>query len=111
MRLISELLSRPSKGRDDSGLEPRGLDEKTVFFLFNRVVEEQYGKRGRSIIHPSRYIEQILTVRVASPLWANELVIERARICRALNEALGGEVIRDIRVLHGLYPDEPGKRT
>ncbi|TXG77163.1 DUF721 domain-containing protein [Candidatus Dojkabacteria bacterium] len=81
------------------------MDEKTIFFLFERIVGEYYGQRGRKVIHPMKYQEKILTVKVASPLWANELLIQEQALCERLNQEVGREVLQGVRVLHGLSAD------
>lgn len=105
MKSLSSLLIQ----HDNNALEKEELekviDEKTIFFLFNKIIEEQYGKRGRTVIFPAKYQEKILLVRVASPLWAQELITERGGICRSLNKSLGEEVLVDLQIVHGLTGD------
>ncbi len=82
------------------------LDTKTIFFLFDRIVREYYGKRGGGVIHPSRYENKVLFIKVASPLWANELLIQEGELCRKLNQEIGGEAVVGIHILHGLHADD-----
>lgn len=106
MRVLKDLLSQPTTQPKVPTLPKGEVDEKTIFFLFNRIIEEQYGKRGRSIIHPSRYQERVLTLRVMSPLWANELVLQETVLRKRLNKALDEEIVQMIRIVHGLAAEE-----
>lgn len=82
------------------------LDAKTVFFLFGRIVREYYGKRGGGVMHPSRYENRVLYIKVASPLWANELLIQEKNLCERLNQEIGEEAIMEIQIIHGLHADD-----
>lgn len=107
MKQLSSLLSIHNK--ESSSSKPKQLavlDEKTVFFLFSKIVDEQYGKRGRRVIFPSKYDQKILLVKVASPLWAQELIMERFTLCNLINQAIGEEILLDIRVIHGLSSEQ-----
>lgn len=106
MRVLRDLLSQPTAQSKVPTLPKGEVDEKTIFFLFNRIIEEQYGKRGCSVIHPSRYQDRVLSLKVASPLWANELSVQELVLRKRLNEALDEEVVQAIRVSHGLAAEE-----
>lgn len=105
MKSLSSLLIQHDNNASEKEESKKVIDEKTVFFLFNKIIEEQYGKRGRIVIFPAKYQEKILLVRVASPLWAQELITERGGICNSLNKSLGEEVLVDLRIVHGLTGD------
>lgn len=104
MRHLFQVKKKENNQESSLGLAPQNevIDEKTIFFLFERIVGDYYGQRGRKVIHPVKYQAMILTVKVASPLWANELLIQEQELCRRLNEAVGGEVLQGVKVLHGL---------
>lgn len=85
--------------------DPSPLDAKTVFFLFERIIRDYYGQRGGGVIHPSHFDQGVLFITVASPLWANELLIQERVLCERLNAALGSEVVRALKVEHGLSSD------
>lgn len=100
MRNLSELLSKKTK-RYQEVPETKILDEKTLFFLFVKILGEEYGQRGRNMIFPEQFIDGVLRVRVASPLWANELMLQKALLCERLNHAFGSKVLEDIEIRHG----------
>lgn len=82
------------------------LDAKTIFFLFSRIVREFYGKCGGGVIHPAQYEKGVLSIKVASPLWANELLIQEKELCRRINQEVGSDAVLELRILHGLHADE-----
>lgn len=79
---------------------PRDIDEKTLFFLFQKIVQAEYGERGGSSIQPVFFREGVLGVRTKSPLWANELWLMKSSLCEKLNQEIGTETIRDLKLLH-----------
>ena len=98
MRSMRELLTRV--GGENKGAPDVGVDDKTIFFLFGKVVEEQYGVRGKKVVKPVRFEGDTLIVQVASPLWANELLIQKQVLCGRVNTLLGKEVLTEIFVRH-----------
>lgn len=62
-------------------------------------------------MHPSRYENKVLFIKVASPLWANELLIQEKELCRRLNQEIGSEAIVEIQIVHGLYGDDEPKKV
>jgi hypothetical protein len=72
-------------------------DEKTVFFLAERVVAELYGVRGRENISPRFWKVGKLFLSCANPLWANELWVNRDVFRGKINQELGYEGVSDIR--------------
>lgn len=70
------------------------------------MVREYYGRRGSQAIHPMRYEGGVLFIRVASPLWANELLMHAENLCERLNQEMEEDVLSEIRVLHGRHGDE-----
>lgn len=92
MRSLKEHLVQESRARK------RVIDEKTIFFLFEKEIKIRYGERGHQMIFPFSFRGQILGIKTKSPLWANELWLEREDIVRALNVALGDEVVKSFKL-------------
>lgn len=100
MRSLRELL--PLEKHSSKGVQTqRAVDEKTVFFLFDQIVEQEYGKRGRAGIFPAQYEDTRLTVKTKSPLWANELFIQQATLIDRLNASIGQEIVTELKIIHG----------
>jgi hypothetical protein len=53
--------------------QKRELDDKTVFFAFEKVVASWYGFKGRENIFPEDWKDGTLSIRVRSSLWLNEV--------------------------------------
>lgn len=101
MRALKVLLQKTERGEKDSpGVKK--LDEKTIFFLFEKIVLDYYGRRGKLVIYPVAFKEHTMTLKVASPLWAQELMIQKEELCERLNREVGEDILRDIRVIHGM---------
>lgn len=81
------------------------IDEKTVFFIFHKIIDEQYGQRGKMVIFPVKFDGKVLVLRVASPLWAQEILIQRSVLCERVNRAFEQEVLLDLKISHGLSGD------
>lgn len=73
-------------------------DEKTVCYVFGKVIAREYGQRGATQIVPRRVIGSTLYVAVVSALWAQEVWDRRQALVAAVNERCGDGRIRTIRV-------------
>lgn len=71
-------------------------DEKTVFFLAEKVVSELYGVRGRENVSPRYWKSGKLFLSCRNPLWANELWITRDTLRDRINRELGHEGVKEI---------------
>ncbi|MEP7162218.1 MAG: DciA family protein [Candidatus Moraniibacteriota bacterium] len=76
------------------------LDEKTVFYLFQKIVRAEYGERGATVIESVYLREGILGLRAANPLWANELWLQRGSLLTRLNKEIGEEIVKDLKIFH-----------
>ncbi len=92
MRSFKEYLAREPEKRK------RVVDEKTLFFLFQKEIKNRYGERGLQMILPLSFHGQTLGVKTKSPLWANELWLEREAILHSLNTSLGDEVVKSLKL-------------
>lgn len=92
MRSFKEYLAKTSsKGS-------RVIDEKTIFFLFRKEVQNRYGERGVEMIQPFLFREQMIGIKTTSPLWANEVWLARNELIEAVNKAVGEEVVKSIKL-------------
>ncbi|MDQ5902184.1 MAG: hypothetical protein QG606_400 [Patescibacteria group bacterium] len=81
--------------------EERKLDDKTVFFAFEKIIGEWYGFKGRENIFPEEWVEGTLLIRVRSSLWLNELLLEKEKLQQTVNVFLGGEPVKRITFRRG----------
>ena len=81
--------------------QKKELDDKTVFFAFERIITDWYGSRGKENIYPEQWKEGILVVRVRSSLWLTELIMHKEGITAAVNAFLGSAYIERIDLKRG----------
>lgn len=75
------------------------IDEKTVFFLAHKIIEEAYGKKGVASVAP-RYLKGgTLFLSGKSSLWVEEMKSFRSELLRRLADA-GAGTITEIKVSH-----------
>ncbi|MFZ1654463.1 MAG: hypothetical protein WBO92_04995 [Candidatus Moraniibacteriota bacterium] len=93
---------RPLKeyiGKRSGGAPKALLDDKTVFFLFRKIIQEEYGTRGVAELEPVAFSEGILSVKSNNPLYSSELWIRRETILGRMNAALEQDVIQELRLV------------
>ena len=73
------------------------LDEKTIFHVVQKVINEEYGIRGKTNLKPDFYKNGKLFIQSESSVWKNELWINRTEIIFKLNKYLGSEEIKEIK--------------
>lgn len=78
---------------------PKGLDTKTIFFLFEKIIAREYGKRGRTAIELVYFKEGRLGIRTVNPLWANELWLTQSGLVAKLNEEIGESLVTELKLL------------
>lgn len=74
------------------------LDGKTVFYIFSKVIQEEFGKRGAANLQPDFYKNGKIFVKTKSSNWANELWLNRGKIIREINKELGLEEVKEIKL-------------
>jgi len=96
MKKIGDIFASAEKKRKMRSVI-KGIDEKTILFLAEKIVLSQYGVRGRENIIPKAFKEKKLYFLCRSSLWMNELWINRDVIIRKMNQELGDGFISDIK--------------
>jgi hypothetical protein len=74
------------------------LDDQTVFYIFRKIVSQEYGARGEQYIEPRYYKNKKLFVAVKNSLWMSELQLSRDHFIRLMNQELGEGAISEIKV-------------
>lgn len=100
MKSLGKFLA--SKYRQDA--EPRkgkikAIDQKTVFFLAEKIIEEEYGKRGAASLAPRYFKDGKLHISGKSSLWVEEIKNFREEFLRRLAES-GADTVKEIKVSH-----------
>lgn len=78
--------------------ELKEIDEKTIFSVFNKVIQSEYGVRGQDNIEARFYKEKRLFVGFRSSLWASEIWLNRKNLLEKTNSMLGLDAVQEIKV-------------
>ncbi len=89
-KILSQKRQQPSAQRE--------IDEQTIFYIAKQVILEEYGKRGGENITPTFYKDKKLFFRPKSSLWASEVLLERTHLCKQINQIIGAEVVKEIKI-------------
>ncbi len=73
------------------------LDDKTVFFLFKKIIKEEFGSVGLEKLVPDYFANGILHVKSTSSNWSSELWTEKTKIIKKINQEIGSKEIKDIK--------------
>jgi hypothetical protein len=73
------------------------LDEKTIFYVFKKIIEEEYGKKGLVNFIPAAYISKKIIIKCPSSSWKNELWLNKKEILKRANREMGSEEIVDLK--------------
>jgi hypothetical protein len=74
------------------------LDDKTVFFVFKKVIEAEFGQLGKTKFTPDYFARKILFVKAQNSAWSAELWTNKARIMKKINEEIGEEAVENIKM-------------
>ena len=69
------------------------IAEYDAVLQWDSIVGEHIARAASAV----KIVKGVLFVKVQSSTWRNELVLRKQEIVGALNTALGGEVVKDIR--------------
>lgn len=100
MKSLAKFLT--SKYRQDAAPRKgkiKAVDEKTIFFLAAKILEEEYGKKGVASIVPRYFDGSKLFLSCKSSLWVEEMKNFREDFLRRLEDA-GVDTVKDIKVSH-----------
>ena len=92
MKLIKNYLSKKNI------FQAKNLDDKTIFFIFKKVVKEEFGNIGVANLRPEYYKNKTIFVRSDSSVWSSELWLNRDKIVRKVNAEIGGKVVEQIKI-------------
>lgn len=92
MKLIRNYLAKKNL------FQPRTLDDQTVFFVFKKVIKEEFGNVGAEKLIPDYYQNKTVFVKSDSSAWASEMWLQKDRIVRKMNAELGEGTIEKIKV-------------
>ena len=83
----------------DAMLKKFGIDnavaQNNAMNLWNEIVGDKVAKNTQ----PDKVEHGIITVKVSSPTWRQELYFQKKEILLKINKTIGKNVIRDIRFI------------
>jgi hypothetical protein len=74
------------------------MDEKTIQFLFEKVIQEYYGVKGKSNVLPLGFKGGVLVLGIYKSLWQAEVSINKEELRESVNKKIGEELVRSIRI-------------
>lgn len=92
MKLLKNLLEKHKNAATHS------FDDKDVFYVFQRVVKEEYGNYGSEKLKADFFKNKTVFVKSESPTFASELWTHRQKIIRKMNEELGEGAVKEIKI-------------
>lgn len=74
------------------------LTDKDIFFIFNRIIKQEFGNVGENRLKPDFYKAGTIFVRSTNSAWASELFSNRNTIIKKINKELGEKIILEIKL-------------
>jgi hypothetical protein len=78
-------------------LRKKTIDEKTIFFLFNKIVKEMYGEKGIENLKAEKYASQTVFFSAKLALWAADVLVNRQEIINKINGQIGSSEVKEIK--------------
>lgn len=97
MKRIGDMMVSSTMPSNMAGRRRVVADEKTVFYLAEKVIGELYGARGRKNISPRYWKKGKLFLSCQNSLWVNELWISKDELRERINLELGYEGVFEIK--------------
>jgi hypothetical protein len=79
-------------------VKPVSLSEKDIFYIFQRVIKEEFGNVGAGKLTADFFKNKTIFVKAKNAAWGGELFSNRSSIIRKINKKLGEEAIREIKL-------------
>ena len=92
MKLLKNYLNKKNL------FQARALDEQTIFFVFKKVIKEEFGNVGIEKLIPDYYNNKTIFVKSDSSAWASEMWLNKDLIVRKMNAQLGEGSIEKIKI-------------
>jgi len=74
------------------------IDNDTVFYIFNKIIEVKYGEVGKANIKTSFYKDGNIFLEIKNSNWANEIWLNKEMLIEEVNKKIGGDDIKEIKV-------------
>lgn len=94
MKSLGDILKKKSGGVKKTSQ----IDEKTLLFVCNKVILNNFGEIGRGKIIPEKIIGKTLVLKIESSLWSSEVWLNREMIIREINNELDDNILEKIKI-------------
>jgi hypothetical protein len=74
------------------------LSDKEIFYLFARIIKAEYGNQGAKNLKATYLSNGRIFIKSDSSIFSNELLLNKNEIIRKINQEIGSEEIKDIKV-------------
>jgi len=74
------------------------LSDKEIFYLFERIIKAEYGNQGAKNLKATYFKNGKIFIKSESSIFSNELLLNKNDIIRKINQEIGNEEIKDIKV-------------
>lgn len=91
MKRLKELLTKKKNTKVE-------IDEKTILFVANKIIQAEFGEAGRENIFPDKILDKLLFFRTSGSLWSSELWLRKEKIKNEINKEFGGDVVSKIKI-------------
>ena len=93
MKKISNLLDKRRFARKIN------IDQQSVFYIFNLIIKEEYGKQGAENIKPVFFKDKKIFIKISNSSWESEVWAQRKNIVKKINDQLGENEIIDLAMV------------
>ncbi len=84
-------------------LDRSGLTDQARRVRIAKIWRDAVGPKLAERTAPESFNRGVLLVRTASAAWQNELTYLRSELIQRINEALGTELVKDLKVVSGRF--------
>jgi hypothetical protein len=99
MKSLQHILQKKAQAYEPA--MPRDCDEKTIRFLFEKIVTGEYGSQGRAALSEVNYKNETLYLRVSKSVWETEFSLRKKLFLEELNSLIGRDCVKKIVVKRG----------
>lgn len=72
------------------------LDDKSIFYIFDKIIKQEYGNRGIENLKAAYFKEKKLFIKAENSNWASEVWLNRNNLIDMMNSELGSDEIGEI---------------
>jgi len=74
------------------------LDEKSLFYVFQKIFKKEYGDRGAKNVKPKILKNKTLFLEAKNSNWANEVWMNKEELTERINKEIGSRAIDEIKI-------------